>query len=129
MKFEWECIFEFIHDEKPIIKVTNRAKVFGGWIVHDYFWAKDNFDTSMIFIPDPKHEWSLIDEEEHNNKSVDELVLTVRAINCLKSARIETIGQLINMSSRDLMKIPNFGHTSLRDLKEAVAKLGLSLKD
>lgn len=128
MKFEWECIFEFIHNEKPIIKVTNRAKIFGGWIVHDYFRVEDNFDTNMIFIPDPKHEWS-IESEEHKNKSVDELELMVRSSNCLKAECVKTIGQLINISSRELMKIPNFGRQSLKDVKEALSKLGLSLKD
>jgi DNA-directed RNA polymerase subunit alpha len=59
--------------------------------------------------------------------SVQEMELSVRASNCLESAKIETVGQLVNMAEADLLKIRSFGKTSLREVKRKLADLGLSL--
>ncbi|MBS3820618.1 MAG: DNA-directed RNA polymerase subunit alpha, partial [Phycisphaerae bacterium] len=48
---------------------------------------------------------------------VQELELSVRASNCLETAKIETVGQLVNMTESDLLKIRSFGKTSLREIK------------
>ncbi|MGC9453544.1 MAG: DNA-directed RNA polymerase subunit alpha [Phycisphaerae bacterium] len=61
------------------------------------------------------------------NMSVHELDLTVRAQNCLDSAKIETVGQLVNETEQDLLKIRSFGKTSLREVKRKLQDLGLSL--
>ena len=59
--------------------------------------------------------------------SVHELELTVRANNCMEAAKIETVGQLANMTEADLLKIRSFGKTSLREIKRKLQDLGLSL--
>ena len=59
--------------------------------------------------------------------SVHELELSVRANNCLESSKIETVGQLVNMTEADLLKIRSFGKTSLREVKRKLQDLGLSL--
>ncbi len=59
--------------------------------------------------------------------SVHELELSVRANNCLESAKIETVGQLANCSEAELLKIRSFGKTSLREVKRKLQDLGLSL--
>ena len=59
--------------------------------------------------------------------SVHELELSVRANNCLEAAKIETVGQLANMTESDLLKIRSFGKTSLREVKRKLQDLGLSL--
>ncbi|MFP4052680.1 MAG: DNA-directed RNA polymerase subunit alpha [Phycisphaerae bacterium] len=59
--------------------------------------------------------------------SVHELELSVRANNCLESAKVETVGQLANCSEADLLKIRSFGKTSLREVKRKLQDLGLSL--
>ena len=59
--------------------------------------------------------------------SVHELELSVRANNCLESAKIETVGDLIRMSESELLKIRSFGKTSLREVKRKLQDLGLSL--
>ena len=59
--------------------------------------------------------------------SIHELELSVRANNCLESAKIETVGQLANMTEADLLKIRSFGKTSLREVKRKLSDLGLSL--
>jgi len=59
--------------------------------------------------------------------SIHELELTVRANNCLELAKIETVGQLVNMAEADLLKIRSFGKTSLREVKRKLQDLDLSL--
>jgi DNA-directed RNA polymerase subunit alpha len=56
-----------------------------------------------------------------------ELELSVRASNCLESAKIETVGQLAKMTDSDLLKIRSFGKTSLREIQRKLADMGLSL--
>jgi DNA-directed RNA polymerase subunit alpha len=70
-----------------------------------------------------------VDEEliEKLNIPIAELELSVRAINCLESAKIETVGQLVKMMEPDLLKIRSFGKTSLREIKRKLADIGLSL--
>ena len=58
---------------------------------------------------------------------VAELELSVRANNCLESAKIQTVGQLIEMTEADLLKIRSLGKTSLREIKRKLADMGLSL--
>jgi DNA-directed RNA polymerase subunit alpha len=59
--------------------------------------------------------------------SVHELELSVRANNCLEAAKIESVGQLVNLAESDLLKIRSFGKTSLREVKRKLQDLGLSL--
>jgi DNA-directed RNA polymerase subunit alpha len=61
------------------------------------------------------------------NMSIHELELSVRANNCLESAQIETVGQMVNMTEAELLKIRSFGKTSLREVKRKLQDLGLSL--
>jgi DNA-directed RNA polymerase subunit alpha len=65
--------------------------------------------------------------QEKLNMSVQELELSVRANNCLESAKIETVGQLVNFAEADLLKIRSFGKTSLREVKRKLQDIGLSL--
>ena len=59
--------------------------------------------------------------------SVDELDLTVRARNCLESAVIKTVGELVSRNEQDLLSVRSFGRTSLREVKRRLEELGLSL--
>ncbi len=59
--------------------------------------------------------------------STQELELSVRANNCLESAKTDTIGELVRMTEADLLKIRSFGKTSLREIKRKLADIGLSL--
>ena len=59
--------------------------------------------------------------------STQELELSVRANNCLESAKTETIGELVRMTEADLLKIRSFGKTSLREIRRKLADIGLSL--
>ena len=59
--------------------------------------------------------------------SIEQLNLTVRSSNCLESNDIQTVGQLAKLTEADLLKIRSFGKTSLREVRQKLADLGLSL--
>jgi len=56
---------------------------------------------------------------------IQELELSVRASNCLESARINTVGDLVSRDENDLLKVRSFGKTSLREVKKKLSDLGL----
>ena len=64
---------------------------------------------------------------EHLNRSVEELELSVRSYNCLKNANIQTIGDLVVRTEADMLKTKNFGRKSLNEIKEILTSMGLSL--
>ena len=70
-----------------------------------------------------------VDEEliRKLNMSVTELDLSVRASNCLESADIRTVGDLIQKDDPELLGVRSFGKTSLREVKRKLDELGLSL--
>lgn len=69
-------------------------------------------------------------EEQFNEnllRSVDELDLSVRAENCLQAANIKYIGDLVQKTEAEMLKTKNFGRKSLKEIKELLAEMGLSL--
>ncbi len=70
------------------------------------------------------------DEEPLNEnlfRSVEELELSVRSANCLQNANITLIGELVQRSEQDMLKTKNFGRKSLKEIKEILSTMGLSL--
>jgi len=69
------------------------------------------------------------DEELERKLSmpVQELELSVRASNCLESAKVETVRQLVQKTDADLLAIRSLGKTSLREIKRKLADIDLSL--
>jgi DNA-directed RNA polymerase subunit alpha len=61
------------------------------------------------------------------NKSIDMLELSVRAKNCLDSESVTTMRDLVQLSEPELLKVRNFGKTSLKEVKSKLSALGLSL--
>lgn len=70
-------------------------------------------------------------EEEPLNenlfRSVEELELSVRSANCLQNANIHLIGELVQKTEAEMLKTKNFGRKSLKEIKEILADMGLSL--
>jgi len=60
--------------------------------------------------------------------SIDELELSVRSFNCLKRAGVNTVGELVNKTSDDMMKVRNLGRKSLDEVLIKLKELGLSLR-
>ncbi len=70
------------------------------------------------------------DEEPPNEnlfRSVEELELSVRSANCLQNANIQLIGELVQRTEQDMLKTKNFGRKSLKEIKEILTKMELSL--
>ncbi|MBX3324177.1 MAG: DNA-directed RNA polymerase subunit alpha [Phycisphaeraceae bacterium] len=61
------------------------------------------------------------------NMPISDLDLSVRASNCLESARIDTVAQLVQQSEQELLKLRSFGRTSLREVKRKLLDIGLDL--
>jgi DNA-directed RNA polymerase subunit alpha len=60
-------------------------------------------------------------------RSVDELELSVRSANCLANADIKRIGDLVQRTESEMLKTKNFGRKSLKEIKEILGEMGLSL--
>ncbi len=59
--------------------------------------------------------------------TIEELDLSVRSFNCLKRASINTVGDLINKTEEDMMKVRNLGRKSLEEVVNKLASLGFTL--
>ncbi len=64
---------------------------------------------------------------ENLDKSVDDLELSVRSANCLQNANIRYIGELVQKTEAEMLKTKNFGRKSLKEIKEILSEMGLSL--
>ncbi len=68
------------------------------------------------------------DREKVLEMTIDDLELSVRSYNCLKRAGIDTVEQLTNKTSEEMMKVRNLGRKSLEEVLNKMNELGLSLK-
>jgi DNA-directed RNA polymerase subunit alpha len=98
-------------------------------ILQDHFNLLTDFPEAM-----PEEEETGRDEarprtELNDNlfRNVDELELSVRASNCLKTANIRTIADLVQKTEAELLKTKNFGKKSLNEIKTILGEMGLSL--
>lgn len=62
------------------------------------------------------------------NTKLTEINLSVRALNCIKTANIKTLGELVTFNKEDLLKFRNFGRKSLSEIEELITSLGLTFK-
>ncbi|OLC17410.1 MAG: DNA-directed RNA polymerase subunit alpha [Candidatus Rokubacteria bacterium 13_1_40CM_69_27] len=96
---------------------------------------EDHFDLLMTFpVATPESEEAERDElrpraelNENLFRNVDELELSVRASNCLKTANIRTIADLVQKTEAELLKTKNFGKKSLNEIKTILGEMGLHL--
>ena len=58
-------------------------------------------------------------------KNIDELELSVRATNCLKSANIQSVGELMQKTEHEMLKTKNFGKKSLEEIRRVLEDMGL----
>lgn len=71
----------------------------------------------------------VVEENKYENINIEELDLSVRSYNCLKRAGIQTVLELTEKSEEDMMKVKNLGKKCLKEIKEKLADIDLSLKD
>ena len=85
-----------------------------------------NFEETDEPVESPVNE----EQEKLNEnllRTVDELELSVRSANCLQNANIKYIGELVQKTEAEMLKTKNFGRKSLKEIKEILAEMGLSL--
>ncbi len=104
----------------------NDAVAYAAKIVREQLSIFINFDEAE----EPAEEVKPVEEQKLNEnlfRSVDELELSVRSANCLQNANIKTIGDLVLKTEAEMLKTKNFGRKSLKEIKEILAEMGLSL--
>jgi DNA-directed RNA polymerase subunit alpha len=87
-----------------------------------------NFNEEEAEPPDSGGEAG--DEESYPpflDKNVEDLELSVRSANCLKNARIQFIGQLVQKTDAEMLKTKNFGRKSLNEIKALLSEHSLTL--
>jgi DNA-directed RNA polymerase subunit alpha len=102
------------------------AVAYAAKIIKEQLTVFINFDETEepVMMEAPKEEAKL---NENLFRSVDELELSVRSANCLQQANIKSIGDLVQRSEAEMLKTKNFGRKSLKEIKEILAEMGLSL--
>lgn len=87
------------------------------------------FDIGQETVSDEAAKAAGVDEEliRKLNMPIGDLDLSVRASNCLESARVQTVADLVTQSEADLLKVRSFGRTSLREVKKKLQDLNLDL--
>ncbi|HLT31841.1 MAG TPA: DNA-directed RNA polymerase subunit alpha [Myxococcaceae bacterium] len=102
------------------------AVAYAAKIVKEQLTVFINFDETEepVMIEAPREEAKL---NENLFRSVDELELSVRSANCLQQANIKTIGDLVQRTEAEMLKTKNFGRKSLKEIKEILSEMGLSL--
>lgn len=97
-------------------------------LIHHFMLFSDEKITLEPVEPEPNEEF---DEEALRMRQLlqsklSEMNLSVRALNCLKSAEVETLGELVVFNKTDLLRFRNFGRKSLTELDSLLDSLGLS---
>ncbi len=90
----------------------------------DIFLIEEEEET-LSELPEEKEEEEIPKEVFYKN--IDELELSVRALNCLKNSHIHLIGELVQKTEDELLKTRNFGRKSLNEIKNVLHQMGLSL--
>ena len=121
-----KLVFEIKTDGSinPKDALTEAAKV----LIHHFMLFSDvriTLEADEIAQTESYDEESLHMRQLLKTKLVD-MDLSVRALNCLKAAEVDTLGDLVSFNKNDLMKFRNFGKKSLTELDELVAVKNLN---
>jgi len=95
-------------------------------IAKEQFQLFINFDEELEDVVDEP----VVEEVPLNEnlfRTVEELELSVRSANCLQNANIRYIGELVQRTEAEMLKTKNFGRKSLKEIKEVLAEMDLSL--
>jgi len=121
-----KLVFEISTDGSihPKDALTEAAKI----LIHHFLLFSDEritLEADEIAQTETYDEESLHMRQLLKTKLID-MDLSVRALNCLKAAEVDTLGDLVSYNKNDLMKFRNFGKKSLTELEELVILKGLS---
>ena len=108
--------------------ITARDAVsLGAKLVRDHLNIFINIDEPIEIPEEVVPEEPIEVVNEHLDKSVEELELSVRSYNCLKNANIRTIRELVEKSEPEMLRTKNFGRKSLNEIKEILLTMDLNL--
>ncbi len=121
-----KLVFEIVTDGSihPKHALTEAAKT----LIHHFMLFSDEritLESDEIAETETYDEESLHMRQLLKTKLID-MDLSVRALNCLKAAEVDTLGDLVSFNKSDLMKFRNFGKKSLTELEELVIAKGLN---
>ncbi|KSV59634.1 DNA-directed RNA polymerase subunit alpha [Acetivibrio ethanolgignens] len=106
---------------EPDEAVSLAAKVLSEHL-NSFIDLSENAKTAEVMVEKEDNE-----KEKVLEMNIDELELSVRSYNCLKRAGINTVEELTNRTSEDMMKVRNLGRKSLEEVLSKLKELGLSL--
>ena len=121
-----KLVFDIVTDGSitPQDALTDAARI----LIHHFMLFSDEritLEADEIAKTETYDEESLHMRQLLKTKLID-MELSVRALNCLKAAEVDTLGDLVSFNKNDLMKFRNFGKKSLTELEELVLLKGLS---
>jgi DNA-directed RNA polymerase subunit alpha len=121
-----KLIFEIVTDGSILPKdaLKEAAKI----LIHHFMLFSDE---KITLDTDDKYSTEEFDEEVLHMRQLlktrlVDLDLSVRALNCLKAADVETLGELVSFNKNDLLKFRNFGKKSLTELEDLLQTMNLS---
>lgn len=122
--------------EKLIIEVTTDGSIqpkealkeAANILIHHFMLFSDEKITHEVPVEDETEEFDedVLKMRQLLKMKLTDMDLSVRALNCLKSAEVETLGELVVFNKNDLLKFRNFGKKSLTELDELLAAHNLT---
>jgi DNA-directed RNA polymerase subunit alpha len=96
-------------------------------LLRDHLSIFINLEEPVETLTEPDGDNGQPVANEHLDKSVEELELSVRSYNCLRNASIRTIRELVEKTEPEMLRTKNFGRKSLNEIKEILESMGLGL--
>ncbi len=104
---------------------AQRAVKIASKILENQLYVFSDIDN---FIMNQDNKTDDNEAEKVLKRKVTDLDLGVRSLNCLKTQNIDTVGELIEMTEKQLLRAPNLGRKSLDEIKKHLESLGVSLR-
>jgi len=101
------------------------ALAMAGKILRDHFSLFVKFEEEFEEEAEEKVDEEFTRIKAMLEKSVDELELSVRSANCLRAARIRTLGDLVQKTEQEMLQYRNFGKKSLKEIQDLIQGMGL----
>ena len=106
-----------------------KAAIVNGGIVNTYALALNAYVLASEMLKRRQLVLEQILLGDKPSMLLDEVPLSVRTSNCLREANIYNVGQLQQWTANELLRLPNFGRKSLKEVIDEMQNLGLQLRD
>lgn len=133
-KKESERVGKRIDFDKIIMDITTNGSIdpkftffMSAKLLRDFYDKMVLFEKEPDYVEELKMDTELEQLDELINTNVQELELSVRSSNCLLTAKIDTIKDLVSKTEAEMLRYRNFGRKSLNEIKEILARYDLHL--